>query len=249
MGPYPLDLAALPFLYRVFRQQVEVFVVSADEQEGEGQAFQPVQGFAFILFPGPYSTKIAADDDIVVLIHLKLFREKIRLKPHEIPMCVACCVDHSLSSPYCSIIPYPARSQPRTAGRQGSGPWKAPSPCPPAGGWCFPPTGWVLPGAAPWRWLPLPSVGRRRNLSLSAPGGRSVFPWGRWFLPGDPSAGLGNQLPLLHWQPGRSEVQPPDWSPPAFSQCRQGSSPRRGWERPPSPWPWWSSRWACPFGS
>ena len=33
MRAYPLDIAAPPFLYRVFCQQVEVFVVPADESE------------------------------------------------------------------------------------------------------------------------------------------------------------------------------------------------------------------------
>ena len=34
----------------------------------------------------------------------------------------------------------PALFRPRTAGRQVFCLWRGPSPCPPAGGWCFPPT-------------------------------------------------------------------------------------------------------------
>ena len=40
-----------------------------------------------------------------------------------------------------SLMPLsPALFRPRTAGRQVFCPWRGPSPCPPAGGWCFPPT-------------------------------------------------------------------------------------------------------------
>jgi len=43
MRPDSLDRSTVPFLCRVFAQQVEVFMVAADEQRGKGQILQPVQ--------------------------------------------------------------------------------------------------------------------------------------------------------------------------------------------------------------
>ena len=53
-----LDLSAVPFLCGVFSQQVEVFMVAADEQRGKGQVLQPVQIPLLLLAPIPYAAKI-----------------------------------------------------------------------------------------------------------------------------------------------------------------------------------------------
>ena len=58
MGPDSLDLSAVPFLCRIFSQQVEVFMVAADEQRGKGQILQPVQIAPLLLAPVPYAAKI-----------------------------------------------------------------------------------------------------------------------------------------------------------------------------------------------
>lgn len=59
MRPDWLDLSAVPFLCRVFSQQVEVFMVAADEQRGKGQILQPVQVPLLLLAPVPYAAKIS----------------------------------------------------------------------------------------------------------------------------------------------------------------------------------------------
>ena len=53
-----LDLSAVPFLCGVFSQQVEVFMVAADEQRGKGQVLQPVQVPLLLLTPVPYAAEI-----------------------------------------------------------------------------------------------------------------------------------------------------------------------------------------------
>ena len=59
MRPDSLDRSTVPFLCRVFAQQVEVFMVAADEQRGKGQILQPVQIPLLLLAPIPYATKIS----------------------------------------------------------------------------------------------------------------------------------------------------------------------------------------------
>ena len=59
MGPNALDFPAVPFLYGVFSQQIEVFVVAADKQRGKGQIRQPVQIAPLLLAPVPYAAKIS----------------------------------------------------------------------------------------------------------------------------------------------------------------------------------------------
>lgn len=58
MRPDSLDRSTVPFLCRVFAQQVEVFMVAADEQRGIGQILQPVQIPRLLLAPIPYAAKI-----------------------------------------------------------------------------------------------------------------------------------------------------------------------------------------------
>ncbi|WP_140402116.1 hypothetical protein [Flavonifractor sp. An306] len=59
MRPDSLNLSAVPFLCRIFSQQVEVFMVAADEQGGKGQILQPVQIPLLLLAPIPYAAKIS----------------------------------------------------------------------------------------------------------------------------------------------------------------------------------------------
>ena len=93
-----LDLSAVPFLCGVFSQQVEVFMVAADEQRGKGQILQPVQIPLLLLAPIPYAAKISADDHVVFLGHSGLLGEVFGCEALEVAMGIAGCIDH-FSSP------------------------------------------------------------------------------------------------------------------------------------------------------
>ena len=94
MRPDSLDRSTVPFLCRVFAQQVEVFMVAADEQRGKGQILQPVQIPLLLLAPIPYATKISADDHVVFLGHSGLLGEVFGCEPLEVAMGIAGCIDH-----------------------------------------------------------------------------------------------------------------------------------------------------------
>ena len=94
MRPDSLDRSAVPFLCRVFSQQVEVFMVAADEQRGKGQILQPVQIPLLLLAPIPYAAKISADDHVVFLGHSGLLGEVFGCEPLEVAMGIAGCIDH-----------------------------------------------------------------------------------------------------------------------------------------------------------
>ena len=94
MRPDSLNLSAVPFLCRVFSQQVEVFMVAADEQHGKGQILQPVQIPLLLLAPIPYAAKISADDHVVFLGHSGLLGEVFGCEPLEVAMGIAGCIDH-----------------------------------------------------------------------------------------------------------------------------------------------------------
>ena len=94
MRPDSLNLSAVPFLCRVFSQQVEVFMVAADEQRGKGQILQPVQIPLLLLAPIPYAAKISADDHVVFLGHSGLLGEVFGCEPLEVAMGIAGCIDH-----------------------------------------------------------------------------------------------------------------------------------------------------------
>ena len=94
MRPDSLDRSAVPFLCRVFAQQVEVFMVAADEQGGKRQLLQPIQ-IALVLFtPVPYAAEISADEHIVFLGHSGLLGEVFGCKPLEVAVGIACGIDH-----------------------------------------------------------------------------------------------------------------------------------------------------------
>lgn len=59
MGPNALDFPAVPFLYRVFPQQVKVFVVAADKQRGERQVFQLFQAAGILFAAFPYTAEVS----------------------------------------------------------------------------------------------------------------------------------------------------------------------------------------------
>ena len=59
MGPDALDFPAVPFLYRIFPQQIEVFVVAADKQRGERQIFQPIQAAGILFASFPYTAEVS----------------------------------------------------------------------------------------------------------------------------------------------------------------------------------------------
>lgn len=59
MGPNALNFPAVPFLYGVFPQQIEVFVVAADKQRGERQVFQPVQAAGILFAAFPYTAEVS----------------------------------------------------------------------------------------------------------------------------------------------------------------------------------------------
>lgn len=94
MGPNALDFPAVPFLYGVFPQQVEVFVVAADKQRGERQVFQPVQAAGILFAAFPYTTEVAADDHKIIPGHLSLLWEVFWSKSLEVAMGIACGIDH-----------------------------------------------------------------------------------------------------------------------------------------------------------
>ena len=94
MRPDSLNLSAVPFLCRVFSQQVEVFMVAADEQRGKGQILQPVQIPLLLLAPIPYAAKISADDHVVFLGHSGLLGEVFGCELLEVAMGIAGCIDH-----------------------------------------------------------------------------------------------------------------------------------------------------------
>ena len=94
MRPNSLNLSAVPFLCRVFAQQVEVFMVAADEQRGKGQILQPVQIALLLFTPVPYAAEISADEHIVFLGHSGLLGEVFGCKPLEVAMGIAGCIDH-----------------------------------------------------------------------------------------------------------------------------------------------------------
>ena len=84
-----LDLCAVPFLCGVFSQQVEVFMVAADEQRGKGQVLQPVQVPLLLLTPVPYAAEISADDHIIFLGHSGLLGEVFGCEPLKVAMGIA----------------------------------------------------------------------------------------------------------------------------------------------------------------
>ena len=84
-----MHLAAAPLRYGVSRQRVIVFMVAADEDQREGQAFQPVQRFIVAAVTKPHAAEVAGDDDRVILRHVRLFREVFLLKPCKISVAIA----------------------------------------------------------------------------------------------------------------------------------------------------------------
>lgn len=58
MRPNALDLSAVPFLYRVFLEQVEIFMVPADKQRSKRQVFQPVQVASILFTAFPYTAEV-----------------------------------------------------------------------------------------------------------------------------------------------------------------------------------------------
>lgn len=59
MRPNALDFSAVPLLYGVFSEQIEVFVVSADKQSGKRQVFQPVQAAGILFAAFPYTAEVS----------------------------------------------------------------------------------------------------------------------------------------------------------------------------------------------
>ena len=54
-----LDFSSVPFLYRIFLEQVEIFVVPADKQRGERQVFQPIQAAGVLFAAFPYTAEVS----------------------------------------------------------------------------------------------------------------------------------------------------------------------------------------------
>ena len=70
MGANTVYLAAVPIVHGVSFQRVIVFMVAADEDQREGQAFQPVQRFIVAAVTKPHAAEVAGDDDRVILVML-----------------------------------------------------------------------------------------------------------------------------------------------------------------------------------
>ena len=73
-------LSAVPLFHRIFIQRIEVFVIAVHEQNRKRQSFQPVELRIVALATVPDASEIAADDHVVILRHLGLFRKVLRLE-------------------------------------------------------------------------------------------------------------------------------------------------------------------------
>ena len=89
-----MHLAAAPLRYGVSRQRVIVFMIAADEYQREGQAFQPVQRFIVAAVAKPHAAAVSGDDDRVILRHVSLLRETIRLETPEVSVAIASYINH-----------------------------------------------------------------------------------------------------------------------------------------------------------
>ena len=94
MGTNAVYLAAVPLRHGVSFQRVIVFVVTADEGQCEGQAFQPVQRFIVAAVAKPHAAAVSCDDDRVILRHVSLLRETIRLETPEVSVAIASYINH-----------------------------------------------------------------------------------------------------------------------------------------------------------
>jgi len=59
MWPNALDFSAAPFLYGIFPEEVEVFVVPADKQCDKRQVFQPVHAAGILFAAFPYTAEVS----------------------------------------------------------------------------------------------------------------------------------------------------------------------------------------------
>ena len=87
-------LATVPIVHRISFQRVIVFMVAADEGKREGQAFQPVQRFIVAAVTKPHAAAVSGDDDRVILRHVSLLRETIRLETPEVSVAIASHINH-----------------------------------------------------------------------------------------------------------------------------------------------------------
>ena len=90
VGPDGLHPATVPELHRVSGQGVVVLMVPGDEDHGEGQTLQPVQGLVIPAIPEPHTAKVSQNDHHILLGKLPVLWEIFRAEPLKIPVGVAC---------------------------------------------------------------------------------------------------------------------------------------------------------------
>ena len=98
-----MHLSAVPLLHGIFIQRVEVFMVAVHKQNCKRQGFQPVELRIVALVAIPNTSEVAADDHVVVLGHLRLLREILRLESEDIAVKIAGCVYHFHRSNRCLV--------------------------------------------------------------------------------------------------------------------------------------------------